>query len=417
MLKNKTSDMTPFNMKAKPVKQPLFILPLIWAASKILTFGRLKIERVNMKGLRPPFLVLSYHQSFQDYYITPLSLFPHRANYVSDVEGFAAFGKWLYSKIGCIATRRYSGDVNLIRNILHAVNVNKNIVVVYPEARHSLVGTNSSFPESVGKLVKLLKLPVVVQKLYGSYLAQPVWDEKFSRKVKMRCELEKVLNPDQIDELSFADITALLNEHFRYDEYRLQYERRIKINYPKRAEGLHKALYLCPNCGAEEMHSQNIKLICGKCGKEWLMDEYGRLSAKCGITEFEHIPDWFEYQRGVVGRLIESGAYTLDIPVSVEALPNEKGFVALGAGRLSHGTNGFLLNIEKSGEALRFASSSLHSVHIEYDYRGRGDCVVLSTYNCCYYLYPALGNCSVTKIMLAGEQLHFPLCPQAESTN
>ena len=49
--------------------------------------------------MKPPYLVLSTHQGFSDYYIAPLALFPHRANYVSDMEGFAAFERdWLYRK-------------------------------------------------------------------------------------------------------------------------------------------------------------------------------------------------------------------------------------------------------------------------------------------------------------------------------
>ena len=59
----------------------------------------LKTEKAGMEKMKPPYLVLSTHQGFSDYYIAPLALFPHRANYVSDMEGFAAFERdWLYRK-------------------------------------------------------------------------------------------------------------------------------------------------------------------------------------------------------------------------------------------------------------------------------------------------------------------------------
>lgn len=406
MLNNKKMNTIPFDMSRKPCRQNRLLLLLIWIVCKIMTFGRLKIERTGMKGLRPPYLVLSFHQGFQDYYITPLGMFPHRANYVSDVEGFAAYGKGLYRQVGCLATRRFAGDVRLVENIRHAVKNNGDIVVVYPETRHSIVGTNSKLPQSIGKLVKVLKVPVVIQKLYGSYLAQPVWDEEHSRKVSMHCLVEKVLDVSEIQKLSAVEITERLNAQFVYDEYAWQWEQKIQITEPRRAQGLHKALYLCPRCGEEAMGSSGEKLFCGQCGKEWIMDEYGRLHGSEGVTEFEHIPDWYEHQRNVVRKLLEDGAYRFDAQVVIEGLYNEKGFVPLGEGRLLHKEDGFTLWLEVSGEVLRFPAGGQHSVHIEYDYRGKGDCIVLSTKGCCYYLYSVGDHCRVTKVLLAGEVMY-----------
>ena len=411
MRKNKASDMTPFDTAQRPCRQNPLLMPLIWTASRIMTLGRLKIRKLGIKKLRPPFLVLSVHQSFQDYYITPYSLFPRRANYVSDIEGFANYGKWLYRQIGCMAVRKYTRDTALIRNIQYAVN-DKRIVVIFPEARHSIVGTNTKLPDSVGKLVKRLKIPVVVQKLNGSYLAQPAWDEFHSRKVPMRCTLEKVFDAAEIETLSAAEITACLNEHFRYDEYNWQYTQKIRIGYKKRAEGLHRALYLCPSCGAEKMGSRESILFCRACGKEWTMDEFGRLSAADGGTGFSHIPDWYEYQRGILETQILKPGYALDLGVTVKAIPNEKGFVSLGEGRLLHRADGFELTFEDGKKTLLFQTAALPSVHIEYNFHGTGDCIVLSTRNCCYYLYPHENEPSVTRIMLAGEILYDRLACQ-----
>ena len=113
--------MTPFDMKKRPCKQPILLLPLIWGASFLMTrrYG-LKIDRSGIKGLKPPYLVISMHQGFSDYYIAPLSVFPYRASYVSDMEGFAAFGDTLYRKVGCIGTRRFVSDVSTLYNVKYA---------------------------------------------------------------------------------------------------------------------------------------------------------------------------------------------------------------------------------------------------------------------------------------------------------
>ena len=129
----KRIDTTPFDTKKEPPKQNLFFMPFIWAACWLLTrSGRLKIHKENMKGVKPPYLVLGTHHAFMDFYVTPLALFPHRANYVSELEGFEAYGEWLYRQAGCLGTRKFINDINLVRNIQRVMK-RKGILVLYPE--------------------------------------------------------------------------------------------------------------------------------------------------------------------------------------------------------------------------------------------------------------------------------------------
>ncbi len=392
-------DFTPYNMAEKPSRQSLLLLPLIWSASYLMTAGSgLQIDRAGIKGLKPPFLVLSEHQGYMDYYLSPLALFPHRASYVSDMEGFAAYGKFLYSKLGCIAKRRFTSDISFIKNILHAIK--KDIVVIYPEARHSNVGTNSELQESIGKLVKHLNVPVVIMKFQGSYLSQPIWDESHRRKAPFSIKLIKAFDIDETKNLSPKEITDALNLYFYYDEYKYQAENKIKIDYPKRAEGLHKVLFICKNCHSEnKIESYENTLKCKNCGEIWQMDEYGQLCSKSG--EMLHIPDYYEFQKGEIKKQIEQNKYSLNIKVRIEALPNEKGFVQMGDGFLRHDDSGFYLHIKNSGIELFFPNAS--SVQTEYDYKGKGQCIVLSTNKCCYYLYSDDEAFNVTKIQIATE--------------
>jgi len=395
-------------MLKKPVRQNPLLLPLIWGGSFLMTrAGRLSITKKNLENVKPPYLILAQHQGFTDYYILPLALFPRRANYVSDVEGFAAFGDTLYRQIGCIPTRRFTNDISLIYNILHVTQKQQNSVVIFPEARHSNVGTASEIPDSVGKLAKLLGLPVVLLKTHGSYLTSPIWDEEHQRKVPLSASLELLLRPGQLTALTTREVTLMLNKGLKYDEYRWQFENRIPITYPQRAEGLHKVLYQCPSCHREDSMKSRLHTInCTACKSRWDMDEYGRLHEEKGNTRFEHIPDWYEWQRHETNIQIDSGHYRLSEAVTIEALPNQKGFVSLGKGTLLHNQEGFSLTIAESGKSLYFAGTSMFSVHTEYNYKGRGDCIVLSDKDCCYYLYFHNDNIKVTKIQFAAEYIH-----------
>lgn len=72
------------------------------------------------------------------------------------------------------------------------------------------MGTNSVLQPSIGKLIKLLKLPVVIQKLKGSYLSQPIWDEERIRKVPIEATLEKVLDAAEIEQVDVNKLTQLI---------------------------------------------------------------------------------------------------------------------------------------------------------------------------------------------------------------
>ena len=133
-LVNKENDMTPFDMTEKPVKQFLPLVWLLWGASFILT-RNMSVEKIGMKGLKPPFLVLSTHQGFSDYFIAPRILFPLSANYISDMEGFAAYGKLMYKHGGCIGKRRYVPDVSVIKNHYPQLKSIKDCAFYYDDVK------------------------------------------------------------------------------------------------------------------------------------------------------------------------------------------------------------------------------------------------------------------------------------------
>ena len=408
MLENKQRDMTPFDMKKPPMKQKWYLMPLMWGGSWLMTRQfELKITKKNMEGIKPPFLVISTHQGFSDYYITPLALFPYRANYVSDMEGFAAFGEWLYRAIGCIGKRRYVPDAMVVKNIKRAIDMGQ-AVVVYPESRHSNVGTTAYIPSNLGKLVKMMKVPMVILSAHGSYLANPFWDEEHTRKVPMEATLEGVFTAEEVKALPACDIQKVIEEKLQYDEYEWQRENNILITEPKRAEGLHKALYQCKKCGTEfGMKSKEAQLYCTSCNAQWELTPHGFLQEKASLeTEKRevHIPDWYEWQRMQVIKEIKAGKYEYEFNVRVEALPNAKGFIPLGAGKLIHTEKGFKLMI--NNQKLAFDHASRESVQTEYNYRGKGTCIVLSNKDCCYYIYSEAENFNPTKIQFAGEYFY-----------
>ena len=428
-----TYDTTPFDTKRTPPKQNLFFMPVIWAVCWFLTrSGKLKIHKVNMKGLKPPYLVLGTHHAFMDFYVTPLALFPHRANYVSELEGFEAYGEWLYRQAGCLGTRKFISDINLVKNI-QKVMKRKGILVLYPEARYANVGTSSELPASTGKLVKMLGVPLVTINMKGNYLQSPIWNLKKRAGVKLDTTLTQVLTAEEVKTKSVEEINALISQYLAYDEYKYQLDNNIKITYKDRAKGLEMPLYQCISCGTEfAMRGQGTKLSCNSCKATWEMDELGRLvktrdeavqkskdTTNVG-TELKaniydkcklHIPYWYEWERTQVMKQIDEDKYELNCRVKIDALPNAKNFIPCGEGTLIHKKEGFYLTFkdyqDNEEKTMFFSSRSMFSIHTEYDYRGKyGQCVTLSTDTNTYFLYPLEDGFNATKIQFATEYLH-----------
>ena len=143
-----------------PIRQPLFFTGLIWTLSKLALMGKkYKVEKINMDGLKPPYMLLSNHMHFIDFELGAMVTFPHRVNNVVSIDGYYR-RPWLMELIGAIATRKFTMDLHLIKSINKSLK-RGDILCMYPEARYSPAGTNSFIPDSVGMLIKRNKVPVV----------------------------------------------------------------------------------------------------------------------------------------------------------------------------------------------------------------------------------------------------------------
>ncbi|MBQ3512737.1 MAG: cytosine permease [Lachnospiraceae bacterium] len=398
----------PFDRVKIPPKQNLFAMPFLWLYCYIITWkANLKIVKSEKRGIKPPFLVLGTHHSFTDFYVTPLTLFPYRANYVSELEGFEYYGEWLYRQIGCLGTRKFVDDLSLIKNIKKVME-RKGILVFYPEARYANVGTSSKLPMSVAKLVKMLKVPVVTLNMKGNYLQSPIWNLTKRKEVKLHTEMTYALTKQEVRELSVDEIYEKLSELLAYDEYAWQREQKMAITYKKRAEGLHLPLYQCRCCKVEfQMDSEDNKLFCRNCGVEYEMDEYGTLRRD---NEERYIPDWYEWQRKQVKAEINNHTYSLDCKVEVYALPNAKNFICCGVGHLLHDLDGYQLTFHNyltdEEETLVWTPAQCFSVHTEYNYRNMGQCITLSTLDDSFFLFPVEEGFNATKIQFATEYMY-----------
>lgn len=388
--------------------QRMHLRPLIWLlCAPALISHRNRLEKINMDGIKPPYLLLCNHNAFMDFKVATKATFPHRVNYVVAIDGYLK-REWLLRFIGCICKRKFTRDVTLVKQ-LKEVTSRGDIAAIYPEARYSLCGTTAVLPQSLGKLAKFLKVPVVTLICHGHHINSPFWN-LHDRKVKgTQATMKCLFSADELEKADSDEVIRRIRQEFEYDDYRWQEENNILIKYKGRAEGLHKILYQCPHCKTEyEMTSSGSTLKCKSCGKKWTLEETGKLCATEGETEFSRIPDWYEWERSNVRKEVKNGTYHFECDTHVDILPKDR-YIPIGKAHLIHDMNGFALKGNHDGEdyEVKWPASDLYSCHIEYDYLGKyGDCVDLNTIKDTFYIYPEDCKFSVTKFALATEELY-----------
>ena len=390
--------------------QGKFWTGLIWVLSKIALMGKqYKVETVNMDGLKPPYMLLSNHMHFIDFELAAMATWPHPVSNVVSIDGYVV-KFFLLEWIGAIATRKFTTDIHLVKSIRKVLQ-RGDILSMYPEARYSPCGTTAFLPDSLGKLIRMNKVPVVAVVHHGNHLYAPFWNFRNKRKVPFHTVFTQILTAEQAKTMSVDEINATLRKALQYDDYRYQKEQGIRITEPYRAEGLHKGLYQCPHCKEEfTMDSTGAELFCTACGKRWVWQEDGYLKATEGETEFDHIPDWFTWERQQVKEQIENGTYSFEDEVTVYSLPRVLRYIPLGKAKLTHDPeNGFQLEgyYRDAKYYIHREPAQTNSLHVEYDFGPlkKKDCLDISTENDSFYCIPTKKNI-LPKLAFATEEIY-----------
>ena len=78
-----------YDTTKKPLRQSKLFTFILWAGSKvIMAFQPYKVEKINMEGLKPPYMILSNHMYFVDFMLGAMGTFPHRVNNVVNIDGY-----------------------------------------------------------------------------------------------------------------------------------------------------------------------------------------------------------------------------------------------------------------------------------------------------------------------------------------
>ncbi len=392
----------------KPLKPQLWLATIVRLVC-IPTLRKIKFsyttERMELVKDQPC-LILMNHSSFTDMKLAFGIFYPKKLGIVTSVDAMTGILGKLMRLLGCTPTHKYVADLSLVKDMEYMLKENKSSVLMYPEAGYSFDGCATTLPRKMGILMKRLGVPVVTVITQGAFHRDPLYNMLQIRDVKVSAHVKCIATAEEVKEKSVEELDTLLDEAFSFDNFAWQRDNRVSIDVPFRADGLHRILYKCPHCKAEnQMEGKGIHLTCHACGKKWTMDEYGQMGANEGDTEYPHIPDWYRWQRECVRKELEDGTYLLDTDVEIAVQVNLDGVCMIGDGHLTHDLDGFHLTGADGKLDYRQSAVFSHTLYSDYYWYEIGDVIGIGDNEFSYFCFPK-GEVSVTKARLATEELY-----------
>lgn len=400
----------PAPLHEKPIRQRVVFRILLLVLSLLdLWRTRFTYETIGLEklGREEPCLVLMNHSSFIDLKIAARLLVTRPYHVICTADGFVGKRR-LMRWIGCIPTRKFMMDVTLVRDMVYALRELKSSILMFPEASYSFDGTQTPLPESLGKCLKLLRVPVIMIRTDGAFARDPLYNDLQRRKVRVSAKVEYLLSGEEIARMSAQELNALLQEKFTFDHFRWQQENRIMVKEPFRADGLHRMLYKCPHCRMEgQMQGQGIRIECRHCGRAYELTEYGYLQSVNEETPaFTHIPDWYRWERECVRQELEEGTYRLEAPVLIYMMVNTDCLYQVGEGTLIHSIEGFHLTGCDGKLDYTQEPSASYSLYSDFYWYEIGDVISIGDTRAQYYCFPQIQGDIVAKARLAAEELY-----------
>ena len=264
-----------------------FLLRLFWCGRK----RKPVIEDAALRELEGPYLLLSNHESFYDFYYISQMAHPRNPGFLINAFYTARpVPREVANKAGILSKRLFTPDLGSVAGILRMLRKGFP-VVIFPEGRLSPDGRSNPIVEPGARFYKKLGVPLVLVRIRGAYYAAPKWRRAVFR-TDIRVTVERILSPEEINALPEDALDALIAETLYTDG---SAGTETPIRRGGRAKGLETLLYRCADCGAlYTTRGEGNVLRCTACGAAHALDEHYRFT-----TGFASIPAYYDAIRAL----------------------------------------------------------------------------------------------------------------------
>jgi len=193
-------------------------------------------------------------------------------------------------------------EIHSIKRMIKTVR-NNDPLFILPEGETNYFGQSLHIDDSIAKLVKKLNVDVITAVSRGGYISSPRWAYKLRSFRFVFVEFRKLIPKEKITEMSVDEIYVLIKDKLFVNDYDFQRDVMIWVGGTKRAIGLEKFIFACPECKSiNTIDTEKNDIFCTHCGERGTIDAYGFIKN----IEFDNTYDWHLFQNTLIEELKES---------------------------------------------------------------------------------------------------------------
>lgn len=253
------------------------LMPFIGAFMK----WKFNYEYDDIRDIEGPYLLLANHNLELDPLAVGKAVGHHMYFVASEHVLRKGVGTWfLMTFFKPIIHMKGKKGVATVKQMLKTLN-DGHSVCIFPEGNRSFNGLTGDMETAIGKVAKKAKAKLITYRVEGGYLSQPRWSVGL-RRGKLRGRLIHVYTPEQLQEMTDAQINEAIVNDLAEDAYETQKREHVAFKGKNLALGLESTIFACPDCGKiGGLHSKGDRFYCD-CGFESVYDVYGELTDKAG---------------------------------------------------------------------------------------------------------------------------------------
>lgn len=265
---------------------------------KLVHLMRGKKQKVRVDALpsdlRSPYILLSNHASFYDFYYISLMDPERRPSFVVNRYYLTRpIVRRLWKKSGMIPKRLFVPDTGTTLGVIRMIRRGYP-VILFPEGRLSPDGRSNPILQEAAALYRKLNVDLVLVNISGAYFAKPKWRKRFFRS-EVEVKVARVIRKEELSKMTDAELNGLIATTLFRDASEDGNNR-----YPQKdkAEGLEKILYRCIDCGAlYTTVGKGNTLSCTRCGSAHTLNERYRFEGlPKSISAYYRQIEWLEAQ-------------------------------------------------------------------------------------------------------------------------
>ena len=244
-------------------------------------------------------LILSNHLTSMDQFIVGVA-FKEPIYYMASIDIFEHkfIGKLIDYLVAPIHKEKSKkSDLKCIKECISLGKENGHICI-FPEGNRSYSGNLCYINESIVKLAKVLKKPIVLFNIIGGYGTSPRWADNI-RKGKMDAFVKKVISYEEYKDIDNDELMKIILKELDVNNFNDE----IRFKSKRKAEYLERVFFVCPRC--EKMStlvSSYDEITCTNCKMSFKYNENLTLSSNDKKIKFNHVNEWYDYQKDWISK-------------------------------------------------------------------------------------------------------------------